>query len=87
MEEPEQAARLVWAEEIAKPQVMLVGELYDLVEAVVMMRAGQDRGQPILARMMQRQAGADEGVKAAAPARRRKTAQEIRAQLERAQRK
>lgn len=88
-EEPEEAARLAWVEGLATPQSLLLGELYDLVDWYIMARAGQQPNEPIVQRMSQRVMGErsrETGGKDAAPARRpRKSAAEIRAQLERAE--
>ena len=87
-EEPEQAKLIAWVEGLATPHVAVVGELYDLVERHVFPTVG---AEPILQRMQQRaldslrqKAGEAKPAEPAKPVRRRKSAAEIRAQLERA---
>lgn len=91
VEEPDLARRLSWLEGLADPQVILVGELYDLVEAALYGRAGQDPpAERIVQRLGQRAlvessvaspAESAESVAEEQPARRGKSSAEIRAQL------
>ena len=86
-EEPEVAARVVWAEGLAKPHVVVLGALHDLIEQQMFPPAGVE---PIVKRLQDRalhsmQEETQEPVAPVKPVRRRKSAAEIRAQLERAQ--
>lgn len=94
-EEPEEAFKVAWIEGIATPQMVLLGELFDLLHADLYLQRGQ---QPppgtILDRLAQRgEAPAGEPaeqtpVQQARPVQRaRKSAAQIRAQLERASNK
>lgn len=79
------ARRLAWLEGLADPQVVLAGELYDLVEAALYLRAGQNPPSVRIVQRLGQQAlaeGAPREEKASRqPERRVKTAAEIRAQL------
>lgn len=87
-EEPERARQSAWAESLAAPHTIVLGLLYDMVETDLLLRAGQ---QPSELGIVQRLAGRvqgevrQSGVREPGEKKRRRSAAEIRAQLDRAQ--
>lgn len=90
-EEPEKARQSAWVESLAAPHTIVLGQLYDLMEADFLLRAEQ---QPSEVGIVQRLAGRvreprgevrQSGVGEPGEKKSRRSAAEIRAQLERAQ--
>lgn len=90
-EEPERARQSAWVESLAAPHTIVLGQLYDLMETDLLLRAGQ---QPSELGIVQRLAGRvreprrevrQSGVREPGEKKRKRSAAEIRAQLDRAQ--
>ena len=87
-EEPERARQSAWVESLAAPHTIVLCQLYDLLETDLLLRAGQ---QPSEVGIVQRLAGRvqgevrQSGVREPGEKKRRRSAAEIRAQLDRAQ--
>lgn len=84
-EEPEQARALSWIEGLSTPQAALLGEMVDLIEADMLLRAGQKPPeQTAIQRLAQRVTAGEKKPTAPRPTakgKKRKTSEEIRAQL------
>lgn len=91
-EEPEETFKVAWLEQLATPQMAVLGEMFDLMQVDLLARAGQEPTvQKILSQLAARVIAPAEGEDrpAVEPKRTRKgkTAAEIRAQVERAYKK
>lgn len=89
-EHPDLARQLHWAQRLAEPDVVLLGDIYDLLEAQMYLRAGQSPPETTsLQRFAQRlmTAGQDQqgssggGAQAGSVQRKRLSADQIRAKL------
>lgn len=83
-EEPEQARALAWVEGLSTPQAALLGDLVDLIEADMLLRAGQKPpDRTAIQRLAQRATAGEKHaqVESKPKGKKRKTPEEIRAQL------
>nr|DAJ61529.1 MAG TPA: hypothetical protein [Caudoviricetes sp.] len=84
-EEPEQARALAWLEGLSTPQAALLGDLVDLIEADMLLRAGQNPPDRTAIQRLAQRATAGEKQRAQVESKpkgkKRKTPEEIRAQL------
>lgn len=83
-EEPEQARALAWLEGLSTPQAALLGDLVDLIEADMLLRAGQKPpDRTAIQRLAQRATAGEKHaqVESNPKGKKRKTPEEIRAQL------
>lgn len=86
MEEPDRAMQSAWAEALSTPQTILLGQLFDLLETDILLRAGQQPSETgIITRLANRTRGRKPVAKPAVGEKRRRSAADIRAQLKRAQ--
>lgn len=84
-EEPEQARALAWLEGLSTPQAALLGDLVDLIEADILLRAGQNPSDRTAIQRLAQRATAGKNqhaqVESKPKGKKRKTPDEIRAQL------